>query len=122
MDNKDTKFPATVDDWGEFVKVWAEEKGWVFGLNDTPEKIALMHSELSEALEAYRRREGFFWNIASTEVPEAMKPEGIAIELADCVIRIMHYLSTFGISLQEALELKMAYNLKRPYRHGDKKA
>lgn len=114
--------PVTVDGWVEYVGQWAEEKGWVFSIKDTPEKIALMHSELSEALEEYRRKNPMLYWSESSEVEGASKPEGISVELIDCMIRIFHYLSVFKLSAQELLELKMDYNNKRPYRHGDKKA
>lgn len=80
------------------------------------EKIALMHSELSEALEEFRRE---------IEMPDYYcineKPEGIAVELADCMIRILDLAGFMGWDIERALELKMAYNKTRPYRHGGKK-
>jgi NTP pyrophosphatase (non-canonical NTP hydrolase) len=93
----------------------SKEKGW----HDQPERtvgeyIALMHSELSEALESYRID------------PEARiymdhgKPEGIGIELADCVIRIMDFCQHYGIDLDVCIATKMAYNRTRPFRHGGK--
>ena len=64
----------------------AREKGWVNDVDARPFYTAtiLFHSELSEALEAYRD------NHAVTEVWAGTngKPEGIPIELADFVIRI----------------------------------
>jgi len=122
VSNARQHWPETIDEWALFINEWSKEKGWVFSLSDTPEKIALMHSELSEALEEYRRKKGFLYHAPSTEIADTAKPEGIAIEMIDCVIRILHYLSAFGYSPQELLILKMEYNAKRPYRHGDKKA
>ena len=49
------------------------------------------------------------------------KPEGIAVELADAMIRILDYCAYSGIDIEEALKLKHAYNKGRPYRHGGKK-
>jgi NTP pyrophosphatase (non-canonical NTP hydrolase) len=84
------------------------------------EKIALMHSELSEALEEYRHgimKPLYF----KTDEQGNPKPEGIAVELADCVIRILDLAGFMGWEIQEALILKMEYNEGRPYRHGNKK-
>lgn len=49
------------------------------------------------------------------------KPEGIAIELADAVIRILDYCGHVGIDIEKAIEIKHEYNKTRPYKHGGKK-
>jgi hypothetical protein len=48
------------------------------------------------------------------------KPEGIPIELADCIIRIFDYCGKEGINIEEAIRIKHEYNKTRPYRHGGK--
>lgn len=48
------------------------------------------------------------------------KPEGVAVELADAVIRIADLCGHLGIDLEEVIEIKMAYNEGRPYKHGKK--
>ena len=52
---------------------------------------------------------------------QSKKPEGVAVELADCVIRILDYCGHAGIDIEEAIRIKHEYNKTRPYRHGGKK-
>jgi NTP pyrophosphatase (non-canonical NTP hydrolase) len=84
------------------------------------EKLALIHSEVSEALEEWRAGHAF------TEVyyggVDHLKPEGIPIELADVVIRVLDLAAIYDIDLEDAVLTKMAFNRGRPFRHGGKKA
>jgi len=83
----------------------AKSKGWWEELRNDGELIALMHSELSEALEAMRK---------------GGKKGELAEELADCCIRIFDYCGSRKIDLEKALSKKIEYNKTRPYRHGKK--
>lgn len=106
----------------------AVEHGWwqqerLFG-----EIIALCHSELSEALEEYRAghapNEIYYRandGVTYKENNGRRKPEGIPIELADCIIRILDYCGKVGIDIEEAIRIKHEYNKTRPHRHGGKK-
>jgi NTP pyrophosphatase (non-canonical NTP hydrolase) len=82
------------------------------------DRIALCHSELSEALEEYRK--GIPTHITYYE-PGSGKPEGIPVELADVVIRIADLCGVEGIDLEAAIKEKLAYNATRPHLHGGKK-
>lgn len=98
-------------------------KGWYDGgaeAFNVPEKLALVHSEISEALEEYRNhRVGHLGDIRFEG--DNLKPEGFAVELADAVIRIGDLCGAMGIDLAEALEVKMRFNKTRPHRHGGKR-
>ena len=78
-------------------------------------KIALMHSELSEALEAVR--DGKFRIYLADG---SMKPEGMVVEFADVVIRMMDLCEDMGLDLEDAVRQKAAFNAGRPFKHGGK--
>lgn len=68
------------------------------------ELIALMHSELSEALEGERK------NMMDDKLPHRKMAE---VELVDCIIRILDYAAGFGYDVQGAFDEKMAFNAQR---------
>lgn len=116
--------PNRVDspnDWAVLINEWAQSKGW----NDQPLRldgmIALMHSELSEALEEWRNGHSeteVYWVEDKRGVE---KPEGVPVELVDCMIRILHVLAYYGVNVDEVLAAKHYYNTTREYRHGGKR-
>lgn len=96
----------------------AKDHGWHDEPRSVGDLICLMHSELSEALEEYRNGHGPQEIYYNEQKPS--KPEGIPIELADCVIRIFDFCGLYDIDLEQALRIKMEYNATRPFRHGGK--
>jgi NTP pyrophosphatase (non-canonical NTP hydrolase) len=75
------------------------------------EKIALIHGELSEALEELRLP-----NLRADE--KCSNYRAVTVELADAVIRIMDLAEILSLDLAGAIEAKSAYNETRPYMHG----
>lgn len=70
-----------------------------------PAAIALLHSECSEALEAYRA--GDFKNFKE--------------EMADLAIRLIDLCADLSIDLEAEILTKSAINAARPEKHGGKK-
>jgi len=90
----------------------AKAKGWWDGERNEAEIICLMHSELSEALEALRHG-----NPPSDHISYSLLEE----EMADVIIRIMDYAFAKKLLVPEALIAKLAFNRKREFKHGGKK-
>lgn len=68
------------------------------------EVVALMHSELSEALEADRK------GLADDKLPHR---DGREVEFADCIIRILDTAAALGLDVAGALIEKNRFNRQR---------
>jgi len=66
------------------------------------EMLALIHTEISEATDAYKKGKSY---------------EEVGTELADAIIRILHLCSVLGVDIERLYREKMAYNWQRPYRY-----
>jgi len=89
-----------------------------------PTMVALMHSEVSELLEAWRKGK---LNEPSDHA-DAMTAAGCPVmtcaaeEIADVIIRALNAAYALGVDPDRAVHEKMAFNATRTYRHGGKAA
>jgi len=116
----------------------AVEHGFYEVVPSIPERLMLTVGELAEALEEYRNDTPTQYVVRQEPDPESAigcrvdwitdpilwrsdeKPEGIASELADTVIRIMDICAEQGIDLGALIAIKHEYNKTRSYKHGGK--
>lgn len=110
----------TLNELAKYIDNWAERKGWNQNLVLGNQFINFV-TEIAEAWENLRDGRSI-QEIYYTETSEGPKPEGVGIELADLFIRVLHTAGHYGVDIEECLRIKMAYNEKRPFRHGGKQA
>lgn len=105
------------------------DNGWYDEDVSVGDMCALLHSEVSEAFDAWRKH-GF-----DDQTPAALldpvqaragkdrlpKPEGYGSELADVLIRLLDQCTRHGVDLAGEFERKLAYNRTREYRHGGRR-
>lgn len=83
--------------------------------------LALITTEVAEAIEEIRNGRDVdetYYSVGG----HGMKPEGVPSEIADVVIRALDVADAWGIDLEAVIEIKLAYNAARGYRHGGKTA
>ena len=102
-----------INDVARVIHDYAISKGWWLAPRNDGEILALMHSEISEALEFLRHG-----NPPSDHVPEI---SGVAEEMADVVIRVMDYCHARDINIGKAIAAKHKFNMSRGFKHGGKK-
>jgi NTP pyrophosphatase (non-canonical NTP hydrolase) len=121
------------------IERWTQVKGWRPSDRTIGDELMLIVSELAEVLEAYREfgmndllrfgdKENF--SLLPQNDPNAIvwinaevipKPEGVASEIADTLIRIFDFCNAYGIDPVIEIERKMKYNWTRDWRHGNKR-
>lgn len=92
----------------------ADDSGWHTG-RPWPTLLVLMHSELTEALEAVRK------DGPQTPSDKLEGYTGLEEELADVVIRILDASAQHDLDLPGAILAKLRYNAGRDFRHGGKR-
>lgn len=106
-------FTESFRDIAKDVHCTALQKGWWDSERNNGELLALIHSEVSEALEALRQG-----NPPDDKIPEF---SGAEAELADVVIRIMDMSEARGWDVAGAIIAKIEMNKTRERMHGGKK-
>lgn len=120
-----------VEDMTQEVWDFLQDKGWLDTNHSFSELMVLLHTEISEAVEAYRK-----WGMETHDVvvfyapdPETgypgaggvPKPEGVGPEMADLLVRLLHTCRRLNVDLVEEFRRVMEHNRQRPFRHGKKK-
>lgn len=97
-----------ITEWAKEIHENAVKHGWWDTKRSTGEVIALIHSELSEALEEARDNRPMMYvlgpngeEICTPCYFNGRKPEGVAVELADAVIRVLDMAEHVGMPLRD---------------------
>ena len=102
----------SIREWQERIFQNNVEHGFYEDDRNFGEVLALIHSELSEALEEHR--DGH----SPTEIYfKGDKPEGVPIEMADALIRVLDWFESHNIDAEYAMRIKHNFNVGRPYKH-----
>lgn len=94
-----------INEWTKEIHRYAVDKQWWDRERPIPELLCLLHSEISEALEAYRNHDD----------------ANFREELADLAIRLLDMCGGLKIDLEYEIETKHRINLTRKIRHGNKR-
>ena len=94
----------TLKKLSELVLEQAKAKGFGVTLEEinVAEKVALIHSEVSEAFKAYRYK-----NINGKD--------GFTEEMGDAVQRILHLCAVLGVNIEDSILEKLEYNKAREW-------
>ena len=128
-----------MNEWAKEIHANAVAHGWWESERELPEILMLIVSELSESLEEYRAGRSMVWHACMFDGEPCseddikcrywvngecsagyceQKPEGIAVEVIDALIRILDWCGKEGLDVEALVKEKHEYNKTRPYKHG----
>ena len=131
----------TLNEWAKEIHDNAVAHGWWEDDRSLSEILMLIVSELAEALEEARAGRPMVWHMCTydgkpCDVDDCTagedddgdcavgrryeKPEGIAVEVIDALIRILDWCGKEGLDVDALVREKHEYNKTRPYKHGKK--
>lgn len=130
----------TINELAKAVHENAVAHGWWKIPPTIPEALCLIHSEVSEALEEYREGNPVVYGTCALapenckysgvcdkvgdpdtgEIEGPCKPEGLAVELADVILRALDLMASLKVDAEAVIVAKHRYNLGREYKHGGK--
>lgn len=101
---------------------WWDDRRWLMtsGIHGAQANVilaclALVTSEVAEAIEAVRKHDPRTWSDAETK-------DTLVRELAGAVVRIMDLAEELGLPLAEAIRAEIRANTDRGHKHGGKAA
>jgi len=125
--------PSFINDLAMEIYQNNKEKGFHEMIHEFGTYISLIHSELSEAVEAHRKKKRADMDMFSQALWMEKNPgqgeifknafelyikDTIEDELADAIIRLLDLSATLDIDIEEHIRLKIQYNKTREYKHG----
>lgn len=112
------------------------KNGWFDKDRTFGDDMALLHSEVSEAFEAFRKHglEDVTGSLCTIDTvghshyqdgtslqTHTCKPEGVGSELADVLVRLLDTCERYDIDIVAEFWRKLQYNHTRSYRHGNRR-
>ncbi len=94
--------PTGLNAYMAHVRELIDAKGFSSDEAQIWQMLALIHTEISEAADAYKKGRSY---------------QDVGTELADAIIRILHLCSALGVDIEALYQAKMAKNWQRPYRY-----
>jgi len=98
------------------------DKGFFDKPRETGTLLMLITSELAECLESDRKnKHSILDNINNEDFIKSFEEnvkDTFEDELADVFIRLFDFIGYYNVDIEKHVELKMKYNLTRPYKNG----